>query len=103
MKFLTFTMYDVAKTAEVAQASDKVMANLPQGVELSAQYVCLAQPFPGLPPNTLVTVSIGDAESAEALAAVSYPMLLAGASIHRVPILEVPVGGGVETERRFRG
>jgi len=101
MKFLSFSMYDVAKTAEVAAAGDKVV-NTP-GVKVLGQYVCLAIPFPGVPPNTLVTCSITEAESAEVLAAVSYPLMLAGATVHRVPIMEVPMGAGAETEKKFRG
>ena len=101
MKFLVFIMYDVAKTAEMGAVGDKV-ANTP-GINALAQYVCLGIPFPGVPPNTLVGVVIEEAESAEAIAAASYPVMMAGATVHRVPIMEVPVGGGAETERKYRG
>jgi len=96
-------MYDAAKTAEIAAASDKIWASPPPGIKPLASYVCLGMPFPGIPPNSLVTVGIGEAESDEALAAVTYPLMLAGATIHRVPILEVPIGGGVEAEKKYRG
>jgi len=102
MKFLSFTIYDTAKGAEIAQAADKVWASPPPGIKPLASYVCLSSPFPGLPLNTMVSVGIGEAESAEAMAAVSYPLMLAGATIYRVPILELPVGGAAEAEKKAR-
>jgi len=103
MKFLTFMIYDVAKTADIAAASDKVMSNLPPGIKIQSQYVCLGVPFPGVPPNNLVSVSIGEADTAESLAQVSYPLALAGATIYRVPILELPLAKTAEVERKYRG
>jgi hypothetical protein len=100
MKFITFAMYDVAKAAEVAQASDKV-AKTP-GQKRLAQYVCLGIPFPGVfPPNTLTAITIREAESAEALAAVQYPLVLAGANIWSVPVLEFPVDGAVAEVKKY--
>jgi len=103
MKFLTFTVTDMAKVPEVAQVSDKVWASPPPGIKVEANYVCLSPPFPGVSPNTLVSIAIVDAESAEAIAATSYPMMLAGANIHRVPLLELPVGGAAKVEKKYRG
>lgn len=103
MKFLTFTWYDASKATELATIVDKMQASYPPGLKNLGQYACLAIPFPGLPPNTIVSFSITEAESAEALAAISYPLVLAGATIHRVPILEIPVGGGAKVEKKFRG
>jgi hypothetical protein len=103
MKFLTFVIYDVAKSAEVSKASDKVMSNPPPGYKLLAQYVCLARPFDGIPPNSLVSVGIAETESAEALAAISYPIMLAGATFYRVPVLEMPIGAGAAEEKKYRG
>ncbi len=103
MKFLTLTMFDVAKTADIATASDKVMASQPPGFKLLNQYVCLAPPFPGVPPNTLVGVNISEVDSAEAMSTVTYPIMLAGATIYRAPILELPVAATVEVEKKYRG
>ncbi len=103
MKFLQFVTMDVAKAAEVARASDKVWASPPPGVKMLADYVCLGMPFPGLPPNTMVSIGVIEAESAEALAAVTYPPALAGASINNVPIMEMPVAGVAEVEKKYRG
>jgi len=50
----------------------------------------------------MVSFFIAEAESAEALAAVSYPTILAGATIHRVPILEMPVGAMGKEEKKYR-
>ena len=102
MKFLMFAMMDVAKAAELAQASDKVWASPPPGIKMLADYVCLGIPFSGAPPNTVVGISIVEAESAEALTAVTYPMGLAGASLWNVPVLEMPAAGAAELEKKMR-
>ena len=100
MKFITFDMFDVAKAPEIAQASDKV-AKTP-GHKILAQYVCEGLAFPGEPPNTLVSISIAEVESNEALAAVQYPVALAGATVWSVPVLEMSVGGGAAEEKKYR-
>jgi hypothetical protein len=100
MKFLGFSMFDIAKTAEVAQAGDKV-ANTP-GAKILAQYVCQGIPFAGVPPNMMVVVSVAEYESNDAIAASSYPLALAGATVWEVPVLEMPVGGGAATEKKYR-
>ena len=100
MKFMVFTMYDAAKAAEVMQASDKA-AKMP-GQKLLALYVCGGKPFDGVPPNTLVAISVREAESAEALAAVEYTLILAGATVWAVPVVELPVGGAVAEEKKYR-
>ena len=100
MKFITFNMFDVAKATEVAQAGDKV-AKTP-GQKILAQYVCEGLAFPGEPPNTLVSISIAEVESNEALAAVQYPVALAGATVWSVPVLEMPVAGAAAEEKKYR-
>jgi hypothetical protein len=100
MKFITFNMFDAAKGAEIAQASDKV-AETP-GQKLLAQYVCEGLAFPGQLPNTLVAISIAEVESNEAMAATQYPLSLAGGTIWSVPVLEMPVGGGAAEEKKYR-
>jgi len=100
MKFLMFAMYDVAKTAELAQVADKV-AKTP-GQRTIAQYSCQGMAFAGLPPNTALAIAVVEAESNEALAATQYPMGLAGISTWAVPVLEVPVGRTTTAERKYR-
>jgi len=100
MKFLMFSMYDPAKGAEVALAADKV-AETP-GSKSLARYICGGLPFPGVPPNTLVGVSVMEFDSSEAMAARMYPVTLAGATIWAVPVLEFPVAKAVETEKKYR-
>jgi hypothetical protein len=102
MKFMTFVTYDAAKVAEIAAAADKIMAKPPKGYKVLSNYACMSPPFP-VPPNTTVSVTITEFENAEAMAAVTYPLLLAGATIHRVPLMEVPVGAAVKTEKKLRG
>jgi len=101
MKFLTFAMYDVDKTADVAAASDKT-AGTP-GVEIMGGYVCMGIPFPGFPENTLLTISVVDVESSEAMAAAAYPVALAGATVWHVPVMEIPAGTSAEAEKKYRG
>lgn len=103
MKFLIFAMYDAAKTTEVAAASDKAWSSPPPGIKKLAFYTCLGMPFFGLPPNTLVAISVNEVESAEALAMVTYPLALAGATVHSVPVLDIPVGGSAGVEKKLRG
>ena len=100
MKFLVFSMFDVAKAAEVAQAGDKV-AKTP-GRKVLANYTCMGMAFPGVPPNTMVGISVAEYESNEAMAAVLYPVELAGATVWVVPVLEMPVGRGAATEKKYR-
>ena len=100
MKFVGFVMYDAAKAAEVAQASDKA-AETP-GRKVLAGYVCEGLVFPGQPPNTMVSISIVEYESNEAMATAMYPMGLAGATVWVVPVLEVTSGRGVATEKQYR-
>ncbi len=102
MKYLSFAMFYVAKAAEVAKVSDKVWASPPPGIKLLSAYVCQGKAFDGVPPDTLVIFDIIEAESNEALAAVNYPLALAGASIWNVPILELPVAGAAEIEKKMR-
>ena len=103
MKFLTFTMYDTAKAAEVAAASDKTMASPPPGTKLLARYTCLGIAFPGAPPNTMVVISLREAENAESMAAIGYPMMLAGATVWYVPVMELPVTPtAAEVEKKLR-
>ena len=100
MKFITFNMFDVAKTAELAQAIDKV-AKTP-GQKILGQYVCQGLAFPGQPPSTLVAISIEEVESNEAMAAVHYPVALAGSALWSVPVLEMPVAGAAAEEKKYR-
>lgn len=102
MKFLSFGMFDVAKGVDVSQATDKFWASRPPGVKMLADYVCEGLPFPGALPNTMVGISIIEAESNEALAALSYPLMLAGASVWNVPVLEMPEAGAAEVEKKAR-
>ena len=103
MRFLNFNLFDVAKAAEVAQASDKVWASPPAGTKMLASYVSLSPVFPNQPPNTMVGIYITETENAEAMAAVSYPMMLAGATVIAIPILELPLVGVADVEKKYKG
>jgi len=103
MKFMSFFIVDVDKAADVAQVSDKVWANPPPGIKALAQYTCQGIAFSGQPPNTLLTIGVIEAESNEAMAAVNWPVALAGAMLWNVPVLELPVVGAAEVEKKMRG
>ena len=100
MKFLVFAVFDVAKAAEMAQANDK-LAETP-GRKVLSTYTCMGLAYPGVPPNTIVSISVVEYESSQAMAAVLYPLELAGATIWAVPVLDVPVGGHAATEKELR-
>lgn len=103
MKFLRFSMMDYTKMAEITKISDKVWASPPPGIKMDALYACMGIAFPDQPPNTVVSISVVEAESAESLLAVGYPLMQAGASIWAVPVLDVPVAGAAELEKKYRG
>lgn len=100
MRFLGFAVYDVAKAADVAQASDKV-ARTP-GRKVLASYTCMGIAFPGVPPNMMVVVTVEEYESNDAIAANQYPLSLAGANVWAVPVLEMKVGGTAKVEEKYR-
>ena len=102
MKFMSLVVYPVEKTAEVSAASDKVWANQPKERRPEGSYVLMCVPF-DIPPNSLVSVTISESDSAEKMAARVYPIMLAGATVNIIPLLEVPVGGGVKAEKKYRG
>jgi hypothetical protein len=101
MKFLVFTMFSPDKAAEIAQTTDKVARG--PGIKTLAQYVCQGIPFPGVAPNTMVGISVIEAESNDAISARIYPPSLAGATVWVVPVQEMAVAGAAKIERKFRG
>jgi hypothetical protein len=100
MKIAIFVMSDVSKAAEIAKVADQVQ-KMP-GRKVLANYMFQGKPFDGLPPNTGITMTISEFESNEALAAVQYPLALAGATTWAVPVFDLPVASLVETEKKFR-
>jgi hypothetical protein len=102
MKFMTLSIYPVAKAAEVGAASDKVGASQPREGRPASAFMLMSVPFP-VPPNSLVAFSIGEADTTESMAARVYPIMLAGADVNIIPLLEVPIGGGAEAEKKYRG
>jgi hypothetical protein len=103
MKFVRFLMIDADKAEKMVQVSDKMWASPPPGIEVLTNVACLGLAFPGEPPNTIVSISIIEAESADTIAATSYPLMLAGGTMWTVPALDVPVGKATEVEKKARG
>ena len=71
---------------------------------LLAMYSCQSNPFPGveLPPGTMVTASISECESAEAMASAALEITLAGGTVNRIPVLEISTGGAEETVEKLK-
>lgn len=104
MKFMTLTIWPIDKTAEVSAASDKVWAKQPkERREGAATYVLMCVPSFNVPPNSMVSVSIGEGDSVEQIVANIYPIGLAGADVQIIPLFEVPAGGGAKAEKKYRG
>ena len=103
MKLVRFATIDADKAADVAQASDKVWASPPAGTKILASYVGQGIAYPGAPAHALVAMQIIEAESNEAIATTQYPIMLAGATVWDVPVLELPVVGAVGVEKEYRG
>jgi len=101
MKFLNLTSWPVEKSGEVAAANDKVSANIPRERRVPGYVLMCA--LPDVPPNSMVSIGIGEGDSVEEIAARVYPVMLAGATVNIIPLLEVPAGGSVKAEKKYRG
>jgi len=65
-------------------------------------YILSCVPF-DVPPNSLVSFEISKSDSAETMAARVYPLMLAGATVNIIPLLEVRIAGSVKAEKKYRG
>jgi len=101
MKFMSLSSWPVEKTAEVAAANDKVSATIRRERRVPGYMLMCA--LPDVPPNSMVSIAISESDSVEEMAARLYPMMLAGAIINIIPLLEVPAGGAVKAEKKYRG
>lgn len=103
MKFLTLSWWPGEKTAEISAASDKAAARLPKE-RRGSNYILMCVPSElNVPPGSMVSVGISEADSVEDMAASLYPFALAGGSAQVIPLLEVPAGGSLKTEKKYRG
>ena len=104
MKFLSFSTFNIDKLAEVAQAADNLGKNPPEGYKLLAMYSFQGNPFPGTEHarGDMVSVSIIESDSAEAMASANLQMTLAGATINRIPVMEIPTGDAEGTVDKLK-
>ncbi len=65
-------------------------------------YVLSAVPF-DVPPRSVVTVYITEEDSMDAVGARVYPVMLAGATVNVIPVMEYTPGGATKTEKKLRG
>ena len=70
MKVALFVMWDMSKTADVAKVADQTQKT--PGRKALANYLFQGKAFDGIPPNTVVTMSISEFENSQALTAVQY-------------------------------
>ena len=102
MKFMTMAVFPAGKAAEVAAASDKAWATQPAERRPKSAYVLMAVPFE-VPPQSMVSVYVTEEDSIDAVAARVYPVMLAGANISIIPVMEYSPGGATKTEKKLRG
>ena len=103
MKFLIFNLIDVPKVPDVSKAADDVWASPPADVKVLGGYTCLGLAYPGMPSNAIMSIRLVEAESNESLAAVLYPVAVAGATVWSTPVMDLPLGGGVaDMEKKLR-
>ena len=103
MKFATFLVWQADQAPALSQISDKLATDPPPGYKLLSHHVLLAHPVSGLPPNTTVSILTAEAESAEAIAAAVYPLMLTGAAVNTVGVLDMPLAETVAAEKKYRG
>ena len=101
MKFMTMIIFPAEKAADIAVASDKTWAAVPRERRPTA-YVLMSVPFE-VPPHSMVSVYITEEDNMEGVAARLYPVMLAGASINTIPLMELTLGGSAETEKKLKG
>jgi len=101
MKFMILSSWPIEKAAEVAAASDKAEASVPRERRAPGYMPMCA--LPDVPPDSMVSIAIVERDSIEEMAARLYPVMLAGATINIIPLLEVPAGGSVKAEKKYRG
>jgi hypothetical protein len=101
MKFMTLSSWPVEKSGEVAAANDKVSADIPRERRVPGYVLMCA--LPDVPPNSMVSIAISEGDNMNEIAARIYPVMLAGATINIIPLLEVPAGGAAKVEKKYRG
>lgn len=102
MKFMRMTVAPADRVAEIGAASDKGWASVPRERRPEAIYTLMCVPF-DVPPNSIVTVTIEESDSAEAMVARAYPLIQAGGTVNIIPVLEVPIAGAAKTEKKYKG
>jgi len=93
MKHIVFTMFGVADTDKVVQASNAVQDNPPAGLKILTSYVCQGIPLPDFPKDKMLSISVIEAANNEAIGVlVTNPVAPVGASVSCVPVLEIAPG-----------
>lgn len=98
MKVALFTMFDVDKLGEMGKIGDSIKV---PGNRLEAWYAFQGIPFQGLPPHTVVTLSIHEVQGNADIMALEMPLARAGATVWAVPVMEIPRGGAVKQGKEY--
>ena len=102
MKFIVTYIWDAGIAAEISKLDDKIAASPPPGYKELAHYICMGKPFSGVPEGKAVSFQLVEADSAESMAAVCYPMMHLGADVSAVPVIEAPIGNITELEKQAK-
>lgn len=65
-------------------------------------YIMMCVPFE-IPTHSMVATYIIEEDSMETVAARVYPVILAGASVNTIPLMEFSPGGAAKIEKRLGG
>ncbi len=101
MKFMIMTAFAAEKAADIAAASDKIWAAQPRGRRPEKGYVLMSA-LSEVPPNSMVSFYVSEEDSTDEVAARTYPVTLAGASINVIPLMEFPLGAAAKTEKKLK-
>lgn len=103
MKHLIFLAFDAEQASRVAIANSQAYEKLGEKMKNVTQYVCVGSSFPHMGENKITSFYLADLEDPNDLAALTYPAMLAGASVFCIPVLEMTGDSAQEVERQLRG
>jgi len=90
MKHIVFTMFGVTDTGKMKLASTVVQADPPEGLKILSWYACQGIPLPDFPGDKMLSISVIEADSNEAIdALVTMIKGQNGTPVSCVPVLEI--------------
>ena len=90
MKHIVFTTFGVADTEKMKLASTVVQADPPEGLKILNWYACQGIPHPDFPKDKMLSISVIEADSNEAIDALFTKIKgQNGTPVSCVPVLEI--------------